>query len=74
MSIANDKKQIPLLNLLVNCVSARSAPQTLSMIGDCAFLLLNFQIISLCNLSASCWSDILSFLIPLAEVFLSKNL
>ena len=64
MSITNDKKQIPLLNLLVNCVSARSAPQTL----------LNVQIISLCNLSASCWSDILSFLIPLAEVFLSKNL
>ena len=82
MSITHNKNLNPLLNLLINCISARSAPQISSIKGDCTFHLLNFLIISLCNSSANycvakCegrWSDIFSFLIPLPEAFLSKNL
>ena len=38
----NKKPQIPLLNLLINCKSARPASQILSIKGDCTFLFLNF--------------------------------
>ena len=37
MSITHNKKQIPLLNLLINCILAKSAPQILSIKGDCTF-------------------------------------
>ena len=69
----------PLLNLLINCISARSAPtKVLSIKGERTFLFSNFLIIGLCNLSANGWFDILSFLIllsanfypPVAEAFL----
>ena len=43
----------PLLNLFINCISARSAPWILSIEGECTFLLLNFPIIGLCNSSAN---------------------
>ena len=59
----------PLLNLLINCISARLAPQILSIKIECTFPFLNFPIIGLCNSSANCWSDILSILIPLLEDF-----
>ena len=72
MSKTHNKKRIPLLNLLISCISARYAPQILSMKGECTFLTLNL-ITGLCNSSANCWSDIFSFLTPLPEVFLSKN-
>ena len=74
ITITHNKKRIPLLNLLINCISARSAAQILS---ECTFLLLNFLIIGLCNSLANSWSEMFSILIPLpanlfalvAEVF-----
>ena len=39
------KKRIRLLNLLINCISARSAPKTLSIKDECPFLPLRFLII-----------------------------
>ena len=65
ISIANNQKQISLLNLLINCISARTAPQILSTKVECTFLFLNFLIIGLRSSSAYCWSDIFSFLMPL---------
>ena len=53
MSITHNKKRIPLLQLLVNSISARSAPQILPIKGDCTFPFLNFRIIGLCNSSAN---------------------
>ena len=38
MSITHNKKTIPLLNLLINYISARSALQILFLKGDCTFL------------------------------------
>ena len=73
ISLTLNKKQIPLLNLLINCISSRSTPQILSTKGDCTFLLSKFQIIYLCDSSANCLSDIFSFLTRLPEVFLSKK-
>ena len=59
MSITHNKNRNPLSNLLINCISAKSAPQILSIKGECTFLLLNFRIIGLCNPSAN----------PLSEIF-----
>ena len=53
MSITYNKNLNPLLNLLINRISARSVPQILSRKGACAFLFLNALIIGLCNSSAS---------------------
>ena len=47
MSIIHNKKRIALLNLLINCTSARSAPQILSIKGERTFLFLRFLIIFL---------------------------
>ena len=38
MSVTHNKNLNRLLNLLINCISARSAPQILSIKGECAFL------------------------------------
>ena len=38
MPITHNKERIPLLNLLINCMSARSAPQILSIKGECNFV------------------------------------
>ena len=65
--------KIPSLNLLINCISARSAPQIWSIKGEYTFCFLNFLIIGLCNYNNS-WSGIFSFLVLLPEAFLSKNL
>ena len=62
------------INLLINCILTRSAPQVSSIKCDCTFLFSNFLITGLCNFSTNCSCDILSFLIPLPEVFLSKHL
>ena len=74
MSITHNKNLNPLLYLLINCICARSASQLLSIKGEGTFHLLNFLIIDLCNSSANSLLEIFSFLIPLPEVFLSKNL
>ena len=50
----------PLSNLLINCISARSGPQLLSIKSECTFLLLNFRKIGLCNSSADSLLEIFS--------------
>ena len=69
-----NKNLNPLLNLLINCIFAKSSPQILSVKGDCVFLLLDFLIIGLCNSSANSLLKIFSFLTVPPEVFLSKKL
>ena len=61
ISIKYNKNLNPLLNLFINCISARSAPQVLSIKVECTFSFLNFLITGLCKSSANSWSDILSF-------------
>ena len=74
INIITHKKNLnALLNLLNNCVSAISAPQILSLKGECTFLLLNFPRISLCNYFATSFLKIFSFLVPLPGVSLPKN-
>ena len=38
VSVTHQKKRILLLNLRINCISAKSPPKNLSIKGDCAFL------------------------------------
>ena len=78
----HNKNLNSLLNLLINCIPVRFVPQILSIKCNFYFLLLNFLILGLCNFSANSpvakskklLFEIFSFLIPLREVFLSKNL
>ena len=70
ISIARNKKRIPLLNLLINCISARSAPQILSIKGDHTFLYLNFLILGLGNSSANSLFEIFSFRINYQQIYL----
>ena len=74
MSITHNKNRNSSLNLPINCMSAISPPQILSINGECTFLLLNFLIIRLCNSSPNFLLGTFSFLIPQPEGFLSKNL
>ena len=60
MSITHYEDLNPLLNLLINCISATSEPQVLSIKGECTFLFLNFLIIGLCNSSPNSLLDIIS--------------
>ena len=69
ISTTRNKKRIPLISLLINWISARSAPQILSIRGECTFLLLNFLIIGFYNSSADSLFEIFSFLMPLSEIF-----
>ena len=63
MSMTHNKNQNPLLYLLINCISTRSAPKILSLKDYYNLRLLNFLIIDLCNSATNCWFDIFSFLI-----------
>ena len=47
MSITHDKNLNPLLNLLVNCISAKPAPQLFPLNAEYSFLFLNFLIMGL---------------------------
>ena len=47
MSITHNKNRNPLLNLLINWISARSAPQILSIKDEYTFLFSKFLIIGL---------------------------
>ena len=73
MSIVRIKKGIPLLNLLISCISARPAPKILSIKCYCTFLFLNFLVIGLCDSSANSLLEIFSFLTVPPKGFLSKN-
>ena len=74
MSIAHNKHLNPLSKLLINCISARSALQILSIKGRCTFLFANFLIISLCNSSANSLLEKISFLVGTTELFYQKKL
>ena len=71
-SLTHNENLIPILNLLINYISAKSALQILSLNDEYTFLLLKFAKIGLWNSSASCWFDI--DLIASPKVFLSSNL
>ena len=90
LSITHNSKPILLLDLLVNYISARSALQILSIEDECTFCLSDFLMIGSCTSSANCrvrsgnlatrtkskgrWFNIISYLAPLTQDFLSKNL
>ena len=63
---------MPLLHLLINCISARSSPKILSIKGYFTFLFSNFLIIGLCNSSANSLFNISLLLIPLPSLFVKK--
>ena len=60
-SVIHTKKRIILLNLLINCISARLAGQILSIEVEYTFCVSNFLIIGVCNSSASSWFELLLF-------------
>ena len=76
ISITHNKKQIPLLNLLITCISARSAPQILPWNDECTWRPLNLLIIGSSNSSAnsSFWLIADLNVLPLAADFLLRNL
>ena len=61
--MTHNKKQISLSNLLINCISARSAPQIFFIKGESTFRFCKFLMIGLCNSSANSLLDTSSFLI-----------
>ena len=66
ISITNNKKQIPLSNLLINCISARSAPQILSIKDECTFPFLSLKcILGITLLRANKNVLIISFILDL---------
>ena len=69
--ITHNKKEISLINLLFNCVSARSAPQVMSIKNECPFRFSNFLITGFRNSLANSWFEIFPFLIPPPEADLS---
>ena len=58
----HNKNLNPLLNLLINCISARYAPKILFIKGECTFLLLNLLITGLCNSFSNSLLEIIQFL------------
>ena len=52
--MTHNKNQNPLLYLFVNCISARSGPQVLSLKDEYTFCFSNFLIVGLCY-SANFW-------------------
>ena len=57
----------------MNCISATSSPQILSMKGEYTFLLLNFLRIALCNSFTNSLSEIFLFLMPRPEAFYQRT-
>ena len=74
MSRRHDKNLNPWLNLLISCISAKSALQVLSIIGECTFLFSSFLIIGWCNSSANYLLELISvFTVWLeADIFTSE--
>ena len=73
MSITHNKNRSSLLNLLINCISAGSVPEILSIKDNCAFLFSNFLIMGLYNSSANSLLDIISFLTAPSEQFFRED-
>ena len=61
MSITHNKILNRLSTLLINAISATSAPQLLSIKDECTLLLLNFLINGLSNSSTNSLLEIISF-------------
>ena len=59
ISITHNKNLNLLLNLLNSCISAKSAPQILSLNEEYTFPFLNFLITGLSSLSANCMFSLL---------------
>ena len=72
MSTTYNKNLNSLLNFLIHCIHATSAPQILS-IKECTFLFSNFLIINLCNSFAIHLLEVISFLTFPPEVDLSTS-
>ena len=69
----NDKSRNPLLNLLINYIPARSAPQILSIKVESTFIFSNFLIIGFCNSATNLLLEVISFLtVPPEIVFIKK--
>ena len=62
-----NEKRIRPLNLLINCISARSVPQLWSLKILFTFRFSNFPIIFLCNSLANSWFGIISILTLILE-------
>ena len=60
ISITHNKKQIPLLNLLVHCISFRSVRQIFSINDERTFRFSKFLIIASGNFSANSWFERIS--------------
>ena len=69
ISIIHSKNLNPLLNLLINYISATLAGQIFSLNPEYTVLFVNFLIIVLCNSLANCWLCLISLLTPPLEVF-----
>ena len=69
ISITHNNKRIPSLNLFYNWISARLAPQILSVKVESTFRFSSFLIIGLCNSSANSWFEIISLLSVSPEDF-----
>ena len=73
ISIKHNKNLNHLLNLLINCMSAKCAPpQMLCVKGKYTFLFSNFLIIGFCSFFANSLLEIISFLTTPPENFLQK--
>ena len=70
--ITNYKITNSFINFLISWISARTAPELLSIKVECIFVFLILLIIALRNSSANFWFEIFSFLIPLPEADLSR--
>ena len=55
ISKTQNKKQVVLLNLLINCISARSKPLLLPLKDEYTLRFSNFLVIDSRNSPASCW-------------------
>ena len=71
ISVSSYIKRIPLLYLLNNCISAKSALQILSIKSECTFCFSNFLIIGLCNSLANSLLGVIVIVLP--KIFLSKK-
>ena len=62
ISKTHSKNRFALLDLLINCMSAKWSPEILSIKDECTFCVLNFLIIGLCSSSDNTWFDIIRIL------------
>ena len=62
-----------MLNLLIHCISARSAVQVLPVKDECLFHFSNVLLTGLCNSSGNTWFGIITLLMARPKDSLSKN-